>query len=96
MTSAGSAEKFFETQSQLLATQVQAVSLPPLVCFDGSSENDDPEFLQCLERFEERARLAKWTEETKLWLHLTKLAHQVFQMLAKQLLPRLEETFSLG
>ena len=90
LTSAGSAEmiaKFFETQSQLLAAQVQAASLPPLVCFDGSSENDDSEFLQWLERFEERARLEKWTEETKLCqlkLHLTKLAHQVFQMLAKE------------
>ena len=90
LTSAGSAEmiaKFFETQSQLLAAQVQAASLPPLVCFDGSSENDDSEFLQWLERFEERARLAKWTEETKLCqlkLHLTKLAQQVFQMLAKE------------
>ena len=39
LTSAGSAEmiaKFFETQSQLLAAQVQAASLPPLVCFDVS------------------------------------------------------------
>ena len=90
LTSVGSAEmmaKFFETQSQLLAAQVQAASLPPLVCFDGHSEGDDTEFVLWIERFEERAQLAKWTEETKLCqlrLHLTKLADQVFQMLPKE------------
>ncbi len=90
LTSVGSAEmiaKFFETQNQLLAAQVQAASLPPLVCFDGHTEGDDTDFLQWLERFEERARLSKWTEETKLCqlrLHLTKLAEQVFQMLSKE------------
>ena len=90
LTSVGSAEMmaiFFETQSQLLAAQVQAASLPPLVCFDGQTEGDDTDFLQWLEKFEERARLAKWTEETKLCqlrLHLTKLADQVFQMLPKE------------
>lgn len=90
LTSVGSTDmiaKFFETQSQLLAAQVQAATLPPLVCFDGHSDDDDTEFLRWLERFEERARLAKWTEETKLCqlrLHLTKLAEQVFQMLPKE------------
>ena len=90
LTSVGSAEmiaKFFETQSQLLAAQVQAASLPPLLCFDGHSDGDDTEFLLWIERFEERARLSKWTEETKLCqlrLHLAKLADQVFQMLPKE------------
>ena len=90
LTSVGSAEmmaKFFETQNQLLAAQVQAASLPPLVCFDGHTDEDDTDFLQWMERFEERARLSKWTEETKLCqlrLHLTKLAEQVFQMLPKE------------
>ena len=45
--------KFFETQSQLLAAQVQAVSLPPLVCFDGHTEGDDTDFTHWLERFKE-------------------------------------------
>ena len=90
LPSVGSAEmiaKLFEAQHQLLAAQVQAATLPPLVCFDGHSDGDDTEFLRWLERFEERARLAKWTEETKLCqlrLHLTKLAEQVFQMLPKE------------
>jgi hypothetical protein len=91
LTSVGSAEmiaKFFETQNRLLVAQVQAASLPPLACFDGHTEGDDTDFLQWLERFEERARLSKWTEETKklcqLRLHLTKLAEQVFQMLPKE------------
>ena len=58
-----------------------------LVCFDGHSDEDDTHFLQWLERFEERARLSKWTEETKLCqlrLNLTKLAEQVFQLLPKE------------
>ena len=90
LTSVGSAEmiaRLFETQSQLLAAQVQAASLPPLKCFDGNLEGDDAEFERWMERFEERARLAKWTEETRLCqlkLHLTKLADQVFQMFPKE------------
>ena len=90
LTSVGSAEviaRLFETQSQILAAQVQAASLPPLKCFDGNLEGDDAEFERWMERFEERARLAKWTEETKLCqlkLHLTKLADQVFQMFPKE------------
>ena len=71
----------------MLAAQVQAASLPPLICFDGHTEGDDTDFMHWLERFEERARLAKWTEETKLCqlrLHLTKLADQVFKMLPKE------------
>ena len=69
LTSVGSAEmmaKFFETPNQLLAAQVQAASLPPLVCFGGNTDGDDTDFLQWLERFKERARLSKWTEETKV------------------------------
>ena len=50
--------KFFETQSQLLAAQVQAASLPPLICFDGHSDGDDTEFLLWIEWFEERAQLS--------------------------------------
>lgn len=32
--------KLFETQSQLIAAQVQAVTLPPLTSFDGQSDGD--------------------------------------------------------
>ena len=89
IASMGSAEmivKLFESQSQLLAAQVQAVSLPPLTTFEGQPEVDGVEFEQWLERFEERSRLARWTEDTKLCqlrAHLSKVAGQVFQMLAK-------------
>ena len=74
LPSFGSAEmivKLFETQSQLIAAQVQAATLPPLA---GQSDSDELEFELWLERFEERARLAKWTQETKLCqlkLHLS-------------------------
>ena len=90
IASMGSAEmivKLFESQSQLLAAQVQAASLPPLSTFEGQPEVDGVEFDQWLERFEERARLARWTEDTKLCqlrAHLSKVAGQVFQMLAKE------------
>ena len=49
-------------------------------------EGDEMEFERWLERFEERSRLAKWTEDTKLCqlkLHLSKVADHAFQMLPK-------------
>ena len=87
--STGSTEmlkRLFETQSQLFAAQMQAASLPPLSMFDGQSEEDN-ELDLWLERFEARANLAKWTDETKLCqlqLHLSKVAGQAFQMLPKE------------
>ena len=78
--------KLFESQSQLIAAQVQAATLPPLASFDGQSGDDDTEFERWLEKFEERAKLAKWTPETKLCqlrLHLSKLAEQAYLMLSK-------------
>ena len=79
--------KLFETQSQLLAAQVQAAALPPLRTFDGHSGDDDMEFHRWLERFEERACLSRWTDDTKLCqlrLHLTKVADQAYQMLSSE------------
>ena len=60
LTSVGSARmmaKFFETQNQLLAAQVQAASLPPLTCFDGNTDGDDTDLLQWLERFKESSTI---------------------------------------
>ena len=88
--SVGSAEmikQLFETQSLMFTAQMQAASLPPLRTFDGQSDGDDEEFDLWLERFEERAKLAKWTDETKLCqlrLHLSKVAGQALQMLPKE------------
>ena len=67
---------------------MQAATLPPLVSFDGQCEGDEMEFERWLEHFEERYRLAKWTEDTKLCqlkLHLSKVADQAFQMLPKDI-----------
>ena len=78
--------KLFETQSQLIAAQVKDATLLPLAGFNEQSDRDKLEFERWLERFEDRARLAKWTEETKLCqlkLHLSKVADQAFQMLFK-------------
>ena len=80
-------KQLFETQSQMFAAQMQAASLPPLRTFDGQGDGDDDEFDLWLERFEERAKLAKWTDETKLCqlrLHLSKVAGQALQMLPKE------------
>ena len=80
--SVGSAEmikQLFDTQSLMFTAQMQAASLPPLRTFDGQSDGDDKEFDLWLERFEERAKLAKWTDKTKLCqlrLHLSKVAGQ--------------------
>lgn len=76
--------KLFEIQSQLLAVQVQAATLPPLVSFDGQGDGDDMEFDRWLNRFEERAKWTKGTKLCQLWLHLSKIADQVYQMLPKE------------
>lgn len=80
-------KQLFETQSLMFTAQMQAASFPPLRAFDGQSDGDDEEFDLWLERFEERAKLAKWTDETKLCqlrLHLSKVAGQALQMLPKE------------
>ena len=57
----------FEAQTQLLATQVQAAALPLLTSFEGqNSTDDDNGFERWLEKFEERAKLAKWNDDVKL------------------------------
>ena len=78
--------RLFEAQTQLFAAQVQAATLPPLTNFEGQNAADDDDgFERWLEKFEERAKLAKWTDEVKLCqlkLHLVKTADQVFRALA--------------
>ena len=84
--STGMIVKLFEAQSQLIAAQVQAATLPSLVKFDGQCKGDEMEFKRWLECFEEISRLVKWTEGTKLCqlkLHLSKVADQAFQILPK-------------
>ena len=80
----------FEAQTQLFAAQVQAAMLPPLTLtnFEGQNAADDDDgFERWLEKFEERAKLAKWTDEVKLCqlkLHLVKTADQVFCALSAE------------
>ena len=45
--------KLFEIQSQLIAAQVQAATLPPPVSFDRQCEGNEMEFERRLKRFEE-------------------------------------------
>ena len=60
--------RLFEAQTQLFAAQVHAATLPPLTNFEGQSgvDDDDDGFERWLEKFEERAKLSKWTDEVKL------------------------------
>ena len=77
--------RLFEAQTQLFAAQVHAATLPPLANFKGQNAADDDDgFERWLEKFEERAKLAKWTDEVKLCqlkLHLVDTADQVFRAL---------------
>ena len=77
--------RLFEAQTQLFAAQVHAATLPPLANFKGQNAADDDDgFERWLEKFEERAKLAKWTDEAKLCqlkLHLVDTADQVFRAL---------------
>ena len=61
-------------------------TLPPLTHYNGEeSQDEDNTFDRWIERFEERAHLAKWNEEQKLCqfkAHLEKTAQQVFEMMA--------------
>ncbi len=81
--------KLLQAQTQMLAAQAQAVAvqtLPPLTLYNGEeSQNEDNTFDRWMERFEERARLAKWQDEQKLCqlkAHLEKTALQVFEIMA--------------
>ena len=77
--------RLFEAQTQLFAAQVHAAALPPLANFEGQNAADDDDgFERWLEKFERRAKLAKWTDEVKLCqlrLHLVDTADQVFRSL---------------
>ena len=75
-------------QTEMLSAQVQAVAvqgLPALTKFSRENlESEDEGFERWLETFQERAHLAGWTEEHKLYqlkMHFERTALQVFRML---------------
>ena len=72
----------------MLSVQAQAVAvqiLPLLKKFSGeNTEFEEDSFDRWLEFFEERANMARWSEEHKLYqlkVHLERTVLQVFQML---------------
>ena len=80
--------KLLQAQTQMLAAQAQAVTvqtLPRLTLYSGEeSQDEDNTFDRWMERFEERAHLAKWQDEQKLCqlkAHLEKTAQQVFEVM---------------
>ena len=67
------------------ASAVAAQNLPPMPRFTGEDiQSDNDNFDRWIEHFEERAKLAGWTEEQRVYqlkVHLEKIALQAFQML---------------
>ena len=81
-------QKMLEMQSKMLATQANAVAVqnfPPLPSFTGEDiKGEQDEFEHWIKRFEERARLASWSDEQKFSqfkLHLGGYALRVFNIL---------------
>ena len=82
--------KLLQAHTEMMAAQAQAVTvqtLPPLTPFTGEeSQNEDDTFERWLERFEERANLAKWNDEQRLCqlkAHLVKTAQRTSQRTRK-------------
>ena len=80
--------RLLQAQTEAMTAQAQAAAvqhLPAFHCYTGEDDQTDDEvFNRWLERFEERAKLAGWSSEQKLYhlkLHLDKTALQVFRML---------------
>ena len=75
-----------QMQAKTKAASVQ--SLPPLDTYtsEGSQAEDDG-IDRWLERFDERAHLAKWSDEVKLYqlkVHLNKTTLHVFRMFSTE------------
>ena len=86
-----SMSKLLQAQTEMLSAQTQAVAiqgLPALPKFSGENlEQDDETFERWLESFEDRAHLAGWAEEHKLYqrkMHLRGTALQVVRMMPKE------------
>jgi len=84
---AESMSKFLQAQMQMLWAQAQAVvvqGLPALKKFSGENlESEDEGFDRWIELFQERAHLAGWTEEHKLYqlkMHFEGNALQILRM----------------
>lgn len=80
--------QLLKAQTEAMTAQAQAAAvqhLPAFHCYTGEDDQTDNEvFDRWLERFEERAKLAGWNKEQKLYqlkLHLDLTALQVFRML---------------
>ena len=83
--------RLLEAQQQMMEAQVQAMaaqSVPPLRKFCGENINTDEGSIdRWLEQFAERARVAGWSEEQKLFqlkAHLEKTAEHTVRMLPEE------------
>ena len=81
-------DKFIQAQTKMMQAQANAVavqSFPPLPMFTGEDiDSDEKRFDKWLERFEERAVLAGWTDEQRFHqfkFHLSQSALHVFRLL---------------
>ena len=80
--------KFIQVQTDMMAAQTNALSLPPLIHFSGEGSLVGKEsFDRWLEHFEESTAVAGWSEDQKkyrLKMHLDKTAFQTYCMLSKE------------
>ena len=83
--------QLLQAQPQMLAAQAQAAtiqSLPPISKFSGEdAEKEGKSFKRWLQLFEERAKLAAWPVEQKLYqlkMHLEKYALQIFHVIPEK------------
>ena len=83
-------DKFIQAQTKMMQAQANAVavqSFPPLPMFTGEDiDSDEKRFDKWLERFEERASLADWTDEQRFHqfkFHLSQSALHVFRLLSE-------------
>ena len=94
-TDAGSSDALMKSMTELIKVQMQAMtkaasvqSLPPLDRYTGEgSQAEDDGIDRWLERFDERAHLAEWSDEVKLYqlkVHLDKTASHVFRIFSTE------------
>ena len=83
--------KLLKAQTKMLAAQAQAAvaqGFPPLPRFSGEKlQSEDDSFERWIESFKERATLAGWSKDQRLYqlkVHLKRTALQVFRMLPEQ------------
>ena len=91
-----------QTQTAMVAAQTRAMSaqsLPPVLTYSGEGEQSlEDGFERWIEQFEERARLAEWSEDLRryhLKMRLSKAAFQTYRLLPEDIKASYSATVSV-